>query len=73
MKLRKVISVFFIHAVYGPGALGGETTLNAEKQEGIELYTGIEPGFLTVFYRGKEIGIPIANCKSLVWESELKK
>lgn len=70
MRKRKVLSAFFIHSLTAPGAFGGETTLNGEKQDGIEMYTGIEPGFLTVFFRGKEIGIPIANCRTLVWAAE---
>lgn len=70
---KKVITVFFINPVTAPGVLGGETGLNGEKQEGIEMHTGVEPGFLTVNYRGKEIGIPIANCKSIVWADEKAK
>ncbi len=68
MKKRKVICVFFVNSITAPGALGGEMTLNAERFDGIEMFTGVEPGFLVVLYRGKEIGIPLANVKSLVWE-----
>ncbi len=69
MAKRKVISVFFSESVTAPGVFGGEMTLNAEKLEGVEMYTGIEPGMLVVLCRGKEIGIPIANIRSLMWET----
>lgn len=70
---RKVIAAFFKDTVTASPAFGGETTLNAEKHEDIEMYTGIEPGFLTVLHPAllnKEVGIPLSNCKNIVWEKE---
>ena len=68
---RKVITVFFREALTTP-PLGGERGLNAEKFVGIELYTGVEPGFLTINYLGKEVGVPLANVKDLLWEKAEK-
>lgn len=67
MREREVVCAFFVHPVTAPGMFGGETTLNAEKFDGLKMFTGIEPGFLLIQYRGREAGIPIANCRSLVW------
>lgn len=66
---KKVISVFFKDTITAPPVFGGESTLNADKWPGVEMHTGEEPGFLTVKYNDREIGVPLSNCKSLVWES----
>lgn len=68
MKRREVLYAFFVTSLMTP--LGGDTSINPENHPGVKMYTGIEPGFLTVFYLGKEVGIPIANCRTLVWAPE---
>lgn len=66
---RKVIVAFLKDSVNAPGAgVGGDTTLNAERHDGMEMYTGIEPGFLMVYHRKVEFGVPLSNVRSLVWE-----
>jgi len=53
--------------------MSGETTFNPEKHLGIEMYTGIEPGVVTVFYKNKECSVPMSNCKMWVYEGEKKE
>lgn len=50
--------------------IGGETSLYESKQPGIVMFTGIEPGFLTVHYKEKELGIPLSNVNAIVWEKD---
>ena len=66
---RRVKHVAVINAVQAPPHITGETTLGVkDKQPGIEMWTGIEPGYVTVFYKNAEIGVPMANVRSLIWE-----
>lgn len=66
--MKKPVSfVAFQSAVTAPPALGGEISLSHTKHDGIEMMTGEDPGFLTIRYKGHEVGIPLMNVKSLVW------
>ena len=59
---RRVNVVSVINAMQAPPFITGETTIGVkERHPGMELWTGIEPGFITAFYKGAEIGIPMAN------------
>jgi hypothetical protein len=68
---RKVIVAHFKQALRCP-PLGGSTFVNGEKQPGVELHTGIEAGFLTITYQGRDIGVPIANVSDLQWDKSDK-
>ena len=65
---RKVLAATLREVAGAP--LAGEQSLNSEKQHEIEMWTGLEPGFLTVYYQRKEVGVPLSNVKSLVWDKE---
>lgn len=71
---RRVESLFLKDAIFAPKmGLGGETTLNSEKQAGIEMFTGEEAGMVTIYHRGYETGVPISNCRNINWaQKELK-
>ena len=70
--MKKKVIVATLKEAAGSFPLAGDQTLNAEKHNGIEMWTGVEPGFLTVYYQQREVGIPLANIKSLVWADETK-
>lgn len=69
--VREVSFASFQSAALAPGILHADQTLCIEKQAGVKMYTGEEPGFLTVYRDKKYVGIPIANIKSLVWKTAL--
>jgi hypothetical protein len=68
--MKKKVLVASLREAAGTYPIAGEVTLNSEKQPDIEMWTGIDGGFLTVYYRNMELGVPLSNCKSLVWEPE---
>lgn len=66
---RRVKFVALINSIQAPPHIVGELTLGVkDKQPGIEMWTGIEPGFVTIFYKGGEIGVPMANVRDVIWE-----
>ncbi len=72
VKPKKVSFVDFQSAIMAPGIIPGSKTLNDSRDRGIEMYVGMDAGFLTVRWKGEEILVPLANIKSIVTMKEEK-
>lgn len=70
--MKKKVLVATLREAAGSYPLAGDTTINGEKHPGVEMWTGLEAGFLSVSFQNKDVGIPLSNVKSLVWETECK-
>lgn len=71
MKKRKVLIAHLHEPVKAAPVFGADTSITPEKFETIEMYTGEDPGFLTVKspqLPNKLIGIPYGNIKNLIWD-----
>ena len=69
---RKVKYVMVLNPLSIPGPFGGDTSLSPAKQKDIEMYTGEERGLITIYWKGKKVGLPITNVRGLEWDPQEK-
>lgn len=66
MAKQKISFASFHASVIAPGVLDGGLTLSKDKQKDIEMCTGIEPGILTIYRKGRTVRVPFSNIASMV-------
>lgn len=69
MTKRKVIYLMVKDALSCPGVFGGDISVSPERHNGVDMYTGEEPGFVTIYFKAKCVGVPYSNIKNIAWDS----